>query len=280
MLLNEKNRASVSGAYEPVSSDSEDTTSLPPAYVPRGDSGPSSGAMVVVPQRPSLVPAGPPINGLVMTAKNDRIQGSWLLDPLAAQLPTQNLVQMFLDGRAEKTKRRSKGTGPPTAAFTSRHGSISSVLRILGDSTGRATATIRAESRGGNIVLDLVSITPMRTAHVDGRSRRGNVTLLVPRTFCGIIELKSRKGTVEVLPALAAVARVVHKKNNETTLLLGNGPVPQVGAENTTDTARLYSRHGRVRIGFSGEDTFTEPLNLMEQAAQLIQKFIIPSEKS
>jgi hypothetical protein len=86
--------------------------------------------------------------------------GSWSLDPLAPQLPTQNLVQLFLDGPPSKKKsrfRRSAKEIPPTAKFSSRHGGIEATLRIVGDSLYRSTATIRSETRKGNTILDLVS---------------------------------------------------------------------------------------------------------------------------
>jgi hypothetical protein len=82
---------------------------------------------------------------------------------------------------------------------------------------------------------------------------------------------------VEVLPALAASGRVINTKNKETTVLLGDGPMPEVGSDSITDAARIRSRHGRVRLGFSGEDYFTEPPKLMEQAIQFVQKRLVPS---
>ncbi|KAI9464441.1 hypothetical protein BJY52DRAFT_1249070 [Lactarius psammicola] len=185
---------------------------------------------------------------------------------------------MFLDGQPVKKKRfRHPKTAPPTARFSSRHGNIQATLRVIGDSSVRSTATIRSETRSGNIILELVSIAPMRTVHIDASSRRGNVTLFVPRNFCGLVQLSSRHGSVEVLPALAASGRVVKTKDRETTVLIGDGPMPQVGSDNITDTARLYSRRGRVRLGFSGEDYFNEPPNLIEQAVQMMQKLIMPS---
>jgi hypothetical protein len=185
---------------------------------------------------------------------------------------------MFLDGQAVKKRRfrRQKAPDPPTAKFSSRHGGIQATLRVIGDSYVRSTATIRSETRGGNIVLDLVSIAPMRTVHIDASSRRGSVTLLVPRNFCGLVQLSSRHGDVEVLPALAASGRIVKTRDRETTVLIGDGPVPQVGSDNITDTARLYSRHGRVRLGYSGEDYFNEPPKFIEQAVQMMQKLIMP----
>jgi len=79
---------------------------------------------------------------------------------MAALVPEQNLVQMFLYGQSEKKKcRRSRRPKmvPPTAKFGTRHGNIQATLRVLGDSMVPSIATIRAESRKGNIVLDLVS---------------------------------------------------------------------------------------------------------------------------
>jgi hypothetical protein len=79
---------------------------------------------------------------------------------------------------------------------------------------------------------------------------------------------------VDVLPALAASGRVLKTKDRETTVLIGDGPMPQVGADQITDTARLHSRHGRIRLGFSGEDFYTEPPRLIDQAVKMVQKLI------
>jgi hypothetical protein len=80
-----------------------------------------------------------------------------------------------------------------------------------------------------------------------------------------------------MLPALAASCRVIKGRKKETTVLLGDGPMPAVGSDVITDTARIYSRHGRVRLGFSGEDKLIEPPGLVDQAIQLVQKLITPS---
>ncbi|KAI9440344.1 hypothetical protein H4582DRAFT_2055755 [Lactarius indigo] len=248
----------------------------PPAYPIE-----PSRAMSLSRNRQAAAPFSFPVNGLYMCTKQEVIRetqaGSWSLDPLAAVLPTQNLVQIFLDGQPSKKKKRFRPskTVPPTAKFSSRHGGVQATLRVTGDSSVRSTATIRSETRSGNIVLDLVSIAPMRTVHIDASSRKGSVTLLVPRNFCGLVQLSTRYGSVEVLPALAAFGRIVKTKDKETTVLIGDGPMPQVGSDSITDTARLYSRHGRVRLGFSGEDYFTEPPKLIEQAVQMVQKLMM-----
>ena len=64
-------------------------------------------------------------------------------------------------------------------------------------------------------------------------------------------------------------------RNKETTVMVGNGPVPVVGSDNVTDTARLYSRHGRIRLGYSGKDSFVEPPKLIDQAMKMVQKLVV-----
>jgi len=87
--------------------------------------------------------------------------GSWSLDPLAPQVPEPGLVQMFLDGQPVKKRKycrsRSSKAVPSTAKLASRHGNIQAKFRVVGDSGIRSIATIRAESRRGNIILDVVS---------------------------------------------------------------------------------------------------------------------------
>jgi hypothetical protein len=127
--------------------------------------------------RQTVVPFTTPINGLNMFTKSDAIRGgfngyyhhdmaliyqtgSWSLDPLAPQVPAPNLVQTSLDGQREKKKcrrSRSSKTTPPTARLATRQGGIHASFRVLGDPFARSIATIRAESRKGSIVLELVS---------------------------------------------------------------------------------------------------------------------------
>jgi hypothetical protein len=76
---------------------------------------------------------------------------------------------------------------------------------------------------------------------------------------------------------MASSGRVISTRGRETTVLLGDGQMPQVGSGGVTDTARIYSRRGRVSLGFSGEDHFTERPNLIDQALQFVHKLVSPS---
>ena len=85
---------------------------------------------------------------------------------------------------------------------------------------------------------------------------------------------------MEMLPALAASSRVINGNKKDTTILVGNSPMPAVGSDVVIDTARIYSRHGRVRLGFSGEDFVVEPSGLMDQAMRFVQKLVMPSSRT
>lgn len=126
--------------------------------------------------------------------------GCWTLDPLAPLVPPQNLVQMFLDGTKEKKRgwcrSRSEKKPPPTVMLRTRHANIQATLRVVGESAVRSVATVQTATRSGDIVIDLVSlyvllllqfivltypqfsIAPMRTVHIDAKSRRGTLGLI------------------------------------------------------------------------------------------------------
>jgi len=233
--------------------------SAPPAYAP-----PST-----PPPVPSSIPTIP-TNGVNVTTIIENIRGSWLLDPLAPQSSDRSLLQVLVESRAGRRPRRfhNMTMGTPTAKLDSRRGNIFATLRVVGESAVPATATIRSTTQNGNIVLELVSKSPSRTVNFDAYSRSGNISLLIPRSFSGMVELRARRGDIELLPALAAYARVERATNSETVVFIGDIAPPTPGFSSVGDLARLYSRSGRLRLGFSGEDSFTENGSLIGQIFQ------------
>jgi hypothetical protein len=73
---------------------------------------------------------------------------------------------------------------------------------------------------------------------------------------------------MELLPALASSASIMRASDRETVVLVGNNAIPQVGANGTGDLARLCTRSGIVRLGFSGEDVFNESGGVISQLFQ------------
>ncbi|KAH9004503.1 hypothetical protein EDB86DRAFT_1949935 [Lactarius hatsudake] len=239
----------------------------PPQFAP--DAGPSTPPSYA-PASTSSVQPDVPTNGVNVSTVFETIRGSWLLDPLAAQSTNQSLLQLLVENRAGRRPRRfhNMTAGAPTAKLDSRRGNIFATLRVEGELSVPATATIRSTTRTGNIVLELVYKSPSRTVNFDAYSRTGNISLLIPRSFSGLVELRGRRGDIELLPALAAFARVERATNSETVVLIGNVPSPTPGLTSTGDLARLYSHSGRLRLGFIGEDSFTEGGSIIGQIFQ------------
>ncbi|KAF8493197.1 hypothetical protein F5888DRAFT_841692 [Russula emetica] len=249
----------------------------PPYHSSTRDASTSSAVVVASPSGHTIPvvtpPSDVPTNGLNIFTVIEPIRGSWLLDPLAPQSSGTSVLQTIVQNRGAGRRPhrvRNMTLGTPTAKLDSRHGNISAALRVVGESAMTATATIRTTTRSGNIVLELVSKSPTRTVHFDAYSRSGNISLLIPRSFSGIVELRARNGGMELLPALASSARIMRTSDKETVVLVGNNAIPQVGASPSGDLARLSARSGSVRLGFSGEDAFNESGGIMSNLFQKI----------
>ena len=88
------------------------------------------------------------------------------------------------------------------------------------------------------------------------------MALLVPQTFCGVIQLSTKRGSLKFLPSFAKSMRVLKSNDYEALVLIGEtnfskGVLPHSGA---ADYCHLTSRLGKVIVGLAGEDTYeSEP---------------------
>jgi hypothetical protein len=237
-------------------------------------STPEAGPSAPPPYAPnpaSTVPSGDPTNGVNVFTMFENIRGSWVLDPCAAQASNQSILQTLVEHRSRRREPRrfqNITMGATTAKFDSKRGNIYATLRVVEQSPVPATATIRSTAQSGNIVLELVSKSPSRTVHFDAYSRTGYISLLIPRSFSGVVELRGRRSDIELLPVLASSARVDRVSSGETIVFVGNVAPPPPGFTSSGDLARLYSRSGRLRLGFCGEDSFTESGSIIGQIFQ------------
>ena len=98
----------------------------------------------------------------------------------------------------------------------------------------------------------------VRTATSDPRRSgsdalfQGHVLVFIPRNFCGCIQIRSRKKGYQVLPALSAFSRALTSTDKETLVLIGDPSSNQ----DDSDYLQMESRHGKVIVGFSGEDQY------------------------
>jgi hypothetical protein len=113
----------------------------------------------------------------------------------------------------------------------------------------------------------------------------GSVTILLPHSFTGVIELQSTKGTLNVRSALAANARVL-KSSDEDMLLLVGPPAPE---GKLADFVRIASTSGAaVAVGYTVEDDISLPtlgfwrkfgLMLKGKNVNAVEKAILPAHK-
>jgi len=79
---------------------------------------------------------------------------------------------------------------------------------------------VQATTHKGDININLYSLQTGKHINLDATSRKGRVLVLIPRSFGGAIQLKSRKGAYEVLPALASASRALESRDREALILV------------------------------------------------------------
>ncbi|TFY65870.1 hypothetical protein EVG20_g5218 [Dentipellis fragilis] len=233
---------------EPVK-DISSIRSYPPSPVVSSDSSSSF--------LPPLVPSGitsPAVNDLVLRTRREDIFGTWNIDP---SLPRkQETPSIFNFGRRHDTN-------PPNVSLSSRNGSVMVRLAITGPSN--LTTRVQAGTRKGSIHIDVFSKGPGKYVRLNTYTRKGDTVILLPRDYVGVVELRSRKGLVDILPSLAKCARILKVSSNGAIVIIGDSPsllyVQDVAAAAmyNGDYGFFASRRGRVKIGFSGEDTTLPP---------------------
>jgi hypothetical protein len=188
-----------------------------------------------------------------------------------------------------KFKGKSKwqaSSKTPNASFRSRSGAISINLATKGATDDDNKAYVQASTRKCDISINLYSLQTGKHINLDASSRKGeceethtlllylfhlsifaditshtgHILVLIPRNFCGAIQLKSRKGGCKVLPALSSASRILTAKDREALILVADSSSlsssPGTADDLATDFCQLESGGGKVTVGFSGEDKY------------------------
>ncbi|KAF4569677.1 hypothetical protein EYR40_008655 [Pleurotus pulmonarius] len=244
MILEARSSVLVRKYDEPKAQDPPPYSDIERAYGPANPSTSSrvaSGASLAPPPSLSIRRAGSdyaPVNGLHLQKRKEDITGSYWVDPC---LP------------ASDTHRPPKGwRAPPNVSFETHQGAINVELSTACLHEGRAKSIARASTHTGDITVTLADAQPDQTINVDMSSRRGTVALFIPRNFSGVIQLTTRRGSMELMPGLLKIAKIVNETETETLLMIAN---PRTAASSTTaNYCQLYSRFGKIYVGVRGED--------------------------
>lgn len=76
-----------------------------------------------------------------------------------------------------------------------------------------------------------------------------------------MIQLSTRRGNLQFLPAMAALMRILNHTDDEALVLIGNQSLSKSNPYDTQalDFCQLNSSDGKLIVGLSGQDRHYEP---------------------
>ncbi|KAF7356567.1 hypothetical protein MVEN_00990400 [Mycena venus] len=208
--------------------------------------------------RPSLVVpgAGPAFTQINLDTRSDDITGVYYVDP---QKPASELTN-------KKNKKNKKKL--PDAMFRTRSGKIAIDLATTGLVHTVPKASVILASKSGNITLNLLpadnETRPRLNLEISNHS--GTVVIFIPRTYGGAIQLATKSGSIQFLPAMSQHINVVKASDTETLALFGKQVPPS--SQLPSDFCDVKTRSGKVIVGLRGEDTYVEELGLWQRIGE------------
>ncbi|KAF8159515.1 hypothetical protein B0H34DRAFT_703816 [Crassisporium funariophilum] len=219
----------------------------PPAYSDHPDNAHHSARNVHPP---------PSVDQVHILERKHDIKGTFYIDPKVSALDQSRL----------KSKGKCK-TPLPHASFRTRHGDIMIDLATTGNAWETPKANVVVASRTGHIKINLLSMPSSRPLiGLDITSRKGNIVLFLPPSYSGLVHLTTRKGTMDVLPALAGIMKVVKTTDKEVIFLVeGQNSTQEIDTSRETALCQLSTRTGNVIVGLGGRDRYTPPVGFWKR---------------
>jgi len=225
----------------------------------------------------------PATNNLNIKTRKEPISGIFQIDPALSVAGEQGDR-----GSCKKRGRRcgntrklkalwSQNISPekeiPSATFQTRQGNVKLDLAVVGHGASEQ-ALVDVSTRQGDVDLNVFQIERPRHLNLRVTTRSGHIFVLVPPSFSGPIHLQTRHGSILFLSSLARSMRPVTMREEESLVLIGEGPFPADGPGNASwvgDYLSLVSRHGNVTVGYSGEDKRPEQGGFWKKITDFMQ---------
>ncbi|KAF7370574.1 Aminoacylase 1-like protein 2 [Mycena sanguinolenta] len=174
--------------------------------------------------------------------------GTFYVDP---QKPTNELTNK----KKKKPKKKE-----PDARFITSSGKIAIDLATTGHVRDAPKASVVVTSKSGNITLNLLPADDESRPRLDLNvtNNSGKVVVFIPRTYGGPIQLQTKSGSFEFLPAISQHINVVKAGETESLVLFGS-------PSSHSDYCQINTRSGKIIIGLKDEDKVVEELGFWQR---------------
>ncbi|KAJ6518840.1 hypothetical protein C8R45DRAFT_949468 [Mycena sanguinolenta] len=181
--------------------------------------------------------------------RSDDITGTFYVDP---QKPTNELTNK----KKKKPKKKA-----PDARFITGSGKIAIDLATTGHVRDAPKASVVVTSKSGNITLNLLPADESRPRlDLNVTNNSGKVVVFIPRTYGGPIQLETKSGSLEFLPALSQHLNIVKAGDTESLVLFGTP-----SSQHPTDFCQIRTRSGKIIVGLKDEDKVVEELGFWQR---------------
>ncbi|KAJ7442271.1 hypothetical protein FB451DRAFT_1297614 [Mycena latifolia] len=170
----------------------------------------------------------------------------------------------YIDPKSPPLSNKKKKRKVHDAIFRTRSGHITLDLATAGAALDVATASVNVMSKSGNITLNLLPADETKPRlDLEVKSNSGTIVVFIPETYGGAIQLHTKRGNLEFLPAMLARSQVVKSAETESLVLFGKQAAPQSSIP--SDFCHILSRSGKIFVGLRGQDTYVEPPGLWQR---------------
>ncbi|KAG5643795.1 hypothetical protein DXG03_009618 [Asterophora parasitica] len=97
-------------------------------------------------------------------------------------------------------------------------------------------------------------------------SRGGNIVLFVPKSFSGVVQISTRKGSIELLPALASSMNVLKESEHEALIMVGD---QHSVTDSDVNFCELTTRSGKIIVGISELDKIDAKIGFWKKLVSL-----------
>jgi len=208
--------------------------------------------------RPPLAVPGPSFSQINLDTRSDDITGTYHVEP---RKPISELTN-------KKSKKKNRKEKIPDAIFRTRSAKISIDLATTGLVRDVPKASVILTSKSGNITLNLLPADDETRPRLDLEitSNSGTVVIFIPRTYGGAIQLHTKSGSLEFLPAISEHINVVKASDTESLVLFGKQVPPS--SQLPSDFCDVRTRSGKIIVGLRGEDRYVEELGLWQRIGE------------